>query len=57
MGNSITTCPTATTTTKGGSGGGQLCTYLSHHQIHLIQDTWDLIKGDLAKLGVIVFMR
>lgn len=52
MGNTVVTCPAA-----GNGGGKELSTYLSLHQIHQIQDTWDLIKDDLGQLGIIVFMR
>ncbi|KAK3092881.1 hypothetical protein FSP39_008346 [Pinctada imbricata] len=52
MGNQATGgCPFPT------SGGKQLNTYLTSRQIHLVQDTWEEIKDDLAKLGVIVFLR
>lgn len=52
MGNTVVTCPAA-----GNGGGKELSTCLSLHQIHQIQDTWDLIKDDLGQLGIIVFMR
>ncbi|OWF43371.1 neuroglobin-like [Mizuhopecten yessoensis] len=51
MGNQALNCPSAAT------GDTQLNTYLTPRQIHLVQDTWDIIKDDLSKLGVIVFLR
>ncbi|XP_063425920.1 neuroglobin-like [Mytilus trossulus] len=57
MGNTIVNCPSVPNGGGGGGRGGQLSTYLTLHQIHQIQDTWDLIKDDLGKLGIIVFMR
>lgn len=54
MGNNFTVCRSVT---YGRKGGGQLSAYLTIHQIHIVQDTWDLIKDDLAKLGIIIFTR
>lgn len=51
MGNQAMNCPAAPT------GDTQLNAYLTPRQIHLVQDTWDIIKDDLSKLGVIVFLR
>lgn len=50
MGNQALACPVQT-------GGKQLNTYLTPRQIHLVQDSWDLLKDDLPKLGLCVFLR
>ena len=35
----------------------RLSTYLTTEQIYLVQHSWELIKDDLSKLGIIVFLR
>lgn len=52
MGNQAITCPDVPKTR-----GQELGKYLTVRQIHLVQNSWDLIKDDLGKLGLIVFLR
>ncbi|KAJ8308064.1 hypothetical protein KUTeg_012938 [Tegillarca granosa] len=50
MGNKPITCPLH-------RKKNQLHTYLTPRQIHLVQDSWDLLKDDLSELGEVVFYR
>ena len=52
MGNRAITCPVAPKVK-----GQELGKYLTVRQIHLVQNSWDLIKDDLGKLGLCVFLR
>lgn len=52
MGNQAITCPVPPKVK-----GQELGKYLTVRQIHLVQNSWDLIKDDLGKLGLCVFMR
>ena len=52
MGNKIVTCDLLIPTKQK-----RLNTYLKPEQIKLVQGSWDLIKDDLSKLGIIVFLR
>ena len=52
MGNKIVTCDLLIPAKQK-----RLNTYLKPEQIKLVQGSWDLIKDDLSKLGIIVFLR
>ena len=52
MGNKLTLCDL-----PYSQSGKQLKTVLTPEQIRMVQGSWDLIKGDLSKLGLVVFVR
>ncbi|XP_052009356.1 cytoglobin-2-like [Xyrauchen texanus] len=36
---------------------GEAPAHLSEHQIHMIKDSWRVIQEDIAKVGIIMFVR
>ena len=52
MGNKVVTCDLPLPLKQK-----HLSTYMNPEQIHLVQASWDLIKDDLAKLGMLVFLK
>lgn len=41
----------------GGGGGGGGAVYPSEEQIQMIKDSWKVIRDDIAKVGIIMFVR